>query len=123
ARVVGTEGELAGQAALLSQTTAALLDEIEALRRTIGELQRGLTRIRMESARSLMLHAARTLRALRRATGVRGEMRTVGEDTEFYKAVAEHLVDPITQLLRNAVAHGVEPPEQRAARGKPTPAT
>jgi chemotaxis protein histidine kinase CheA len=117
------ERELAGQAALLSQTTAALLDEIEALRRTIGELQRGLTRIRMESARSLMLHAARTLRALRRATGVRVELRTLGEDTEFDKAVAEQLVDPITQLLRNAVAHGIEPPEERAARGKPATGT
>jgi chemosensory pili system protein ChpA (sensor histidine kinase/response regulator) len=121
--LIDAEGELAGQAALLSQTTAALLDEIEALRRTIGELQRGLTRIRMESARSLMLHAARTLRALRRATGVRVELRTFGEDTEFDKAVAEHLVDPITQLLRNAVAHGVEPPEERAAHGKPAVAT
>lgn len=113
------ENELASQATLLSQTTAALLDEIEALRRTIGELQRGLVRIRMESARNLMTHAARTLRALRRATGVHVELRTLGEETEFDKAVAEQLVDPITQLLRNAVAHGVEPPEERAARGKP----
>jgi chemosensory pili system protein ChpA (sensor histidine kinase/response regulator) len=117
------EGELASQAALLSQTTAALLDEIEALRRTIGELQKGLVRIRMESARNLMTHAARTLRALRRATGVRVELRTLGEDTEFDKAVAEQLVDPITQLLRNAVAHGIERPEERAARGKPPSAT
>jgi chemotaxis protein histidine kinase CheA/CheY-like chemotaxis protein len=123
ASLVATESELAGQAALLSQTTAALLDEIEALRRTIGELQRGLTRIRMESARSLMTHAARTLRALRRATGVVVELRALGEDTEFDKAVAEQLVDPITQLLRNAVAHGVEPPEERLALGKPANAT
>ena len=122
-QLVATEGELAGQAALLSQTTAALLDEIEALRNTIGELQRGLTRIRMQSARSLMTHAARTLRALRRATGVHVELRAVGEDTEFDKAVAEQLVDPITQLLRNAVAHGVEPVEERVARGKPATAT
>jgi chemotaxis protein histidine kinase CheA len=123
ASLVATESELAGQAALLSQTTAALLDEIEALRRTIGELQRGLTRIRMESARSLMTHAARTLRALRRATGIHVELKTLGEDTEFDKAVAEQLVDPITQLLRNAVAHGVEPPGERIARGKPANAT
>jgi chemotaxis protein histidine kinase CheA len=121
--LVAAEAALAGQATLLSQTTAALLDELEALRRTIGELSRGLTRIRMESARSLMTHAARTLRALRRATGVAVELRTVGEATEFDKAVAEHLVDPITQLLRNAVAHGVEPPEERALRGKPPVAT
>ncbi|MFN0249089.1 MAG: response regulator [Kofleriaceae bacterium] len=117
------EGELAGQAALLSQTTAALLDEIEALRRTIGELQRGLTRIRMSSARDLMTHAARTLRALRRATGVIVELKTLGEETEFDKAVAEQLLDPITQLLRNAVAHGVEPPDERVTRGKPRTAT
>ena len=123
ANLVATENELAAQAALLSQTTAALLDEIEALRRTIGELQRGLTRIRMESARSLMTHAARTLRALRRATGIHVELRTLGEDTEFDKAVAEQLVDPITQLLRNAVAHGVEPAEERLAKGKPVNAT
>ncbi|HET9992805.1 MAG TPA: response regulator [Kofleriaceae bacterium] len=117
--LVEAENELAGQAALLSQTTAALLDEIEALRRTIGELQRGLTRIRMDTARNLFLHAARTLRALRRATGLVVELRTLGEDTEFDKAVAEQLVDPITQLLRNAVAHGIERPEERAQRGKP----
>ncbi len=123
ASLVATESELAGQAALLSQTTAALLDEIEALRRTIGELQRGLTKIRMESARSLMTHAARTLRALRRATGVHVELRTLGEETEFDKAVAEQLLDPITQLLRNAVAHAVEPTEERIARGKPPIAT
>jgi chemotaxis protein histidine kinase CheA len=123
ATLAQAEGELAGQAALLAQTTAALLDEIEALRRTIGELQRGLTRIRMDTARNLMSHAARTLRALRRATGVRAELRTVGEDTEFDKAVAEQLVDPITQLLRNAIAHGIEPPDERAARGKPAVAT
>jgi len=100
-----------------------LLDEIEALRRTIGELQRGLTRVRMEPARSLMSHAARTLRALRRATGVRVELRTRGDDTELDKAVSEHLVDPITQLLRNAVAHGVEPADERVALGKPAIAT
>jgi chemotaxis protein histidine kinase CheA/CheY-like chemotaxis protein len=117
------EGELASQAAIFSQTTAALIDEIEALRRTIGELQRGLTRIRMDSARNLFSHAARTLRALRRATGMRVELRTLGEDTEFDKAVAEQLVDPITQLLRNAVAHGIEPVDERLARGKPATAT
>jgi chemotaxis protein histidine kinase CheA len=121
--LLDAEGELAGQAAQLSQTTAALLDEVEALRRTIGELQRGLTRIRMESARSVMLHAARTLRALQRSTGVKVELRTFGEATEFDKAVAEHLSDPLTQLLRNAVAHGIEPPEDRVAHGKPAHAT
>ena len=123
ALIAQTESELASQATLLSQTTAALLDEIEALRRTIGELQRGLTKMRMESASRLMTHAARTLRALRRATGVTVELRTLGEETEFDKAVADQLVDPITQLLRNAVAHAVEPQLERIRKGKPPVAT
>jgi chemotaxis protein histidine kinase CheA len=121
--VVDAEADLAGQAALLGQTTSALLDEIEALRRTIGELQQGLTRVRMEPARSLMTHAARTLRALRRATGVEVELRTSGDATEVDKAVSEQLVDPLTQLLRNAVAHGIEPAGERVALGKPAVAT
>jgi chemotaxis protein histidine kinase CheA len=77
----------------------------------------------MDSARNLMSHAARTLRALRRATGIKVELRTHGEDTEFDKAVAEQLIDPLTQLLRNAVAHAIEPPAERLARGKPEAAT
>jgi chemosensory pili system protein ChpA (sensor histidine kinase/response regulator) len=121
--VVEAEAELAGHAALLGQTTVALLGEIEALRRTIGELQHGLNRVRMAPARSLMTRAARTLRALRRATGVDVELRTVGEDTELDKAVSEYLVDPVTQLLRNAVAHGIEPAAERVAQGKPAVAT
>jgi chemotaxis protein histidine kinase CheA len=121
--VVEAEAELAGQAALLGQTTSALLDEIEALRRTIGDVQRGLTRVRMAPARSLMTHAARTLRALRRATGVEVELRTSGDDTELDKAVSEYLIDPITQLLRNAVAHGIEPAAERIAAGKPAAGT
>ncbi len=121
--VIEVEAELAGHAALLGQTTSALLDEIEALRRTINVLQHGLHRVRMAPARSLMTHAARTLRALRRATGVEVELRTLGADTELDKAVSEYLSDPVTQLLRNAVAHGIEPAAERAAHGKPAVAT
>ncbi|MEO7736375.1 MAG: response regulator, partial [Kofleriaceae bacterium] len=117
--VIEAERELAGQAALLGQTTSGLLDEIAALRRTIGEVQHGLTRVRMAPAKSLMTHAARTLRALRRATGIEVELRTSGDDTELDKAVSEYLIDPITQLLRNAVAHGIEPAAERLAAGKP----
>jgi chemosensory pili system protein ChpA (sensor histidine kinase/response regulator) len=113
------EIELANYSAVLSQTSAAMLDEIEGLRRSIGEVQRGLNRIRMESARVLFLHAARTARVLRRATGIAVDLRTTGEATEFDKTVAERLIDPIVQLVRNAIVHGSEPTELRLAAGKP----
>jgi chemosensory pili system protein ChpA (sensor histidine kinase/response regulator) len=122
-RAADIEIELANYSAVLSQTSAAMLDEIEGLRRSIGEVQRGLNRIRMESARVLFLHAARTARALRRATGIPVDLRTTGETTEFDKTVAERLVDPVVQLVRNAIVHGAEPADLRLAAGKPAALT
>jgi chemotaxis protein histidine kinase CheA len=117
--LLAIESELAHQTTSLSQASAALLDEVEALRRTIGDLQRGLTRVRMQTARSLFLHLARAARTVSRAVGARVELRTTGEDTEFDKSVAEQVVDPLIQLLRNAIVHGIEPPGERVLRGKP----
>lgn len=48
---------------------------------------------------------------------------TSGEDTELDKTVVEKIVDPITHLVRNAIDHGIEPAEERAARGKPLQGT
>ena len=74
--LLAVEAELAAQSTQLSQATAALLDEVEALRRTIGELQRGLTRMRMQTARALFQHLARAVRAVSRAVGARVEVRS-----------------------------------------------
>ncbi|MEZ4402186.1 MAG: response regulator [Kofleriaceae bacterium] len=114
----GIEEHLATLATQLAQSSAALLDETEAMRRTLGELQRGLTRVRMQTARALFATLARTLRAAARAGGIKVELRTRGEDTEFDKAVAEKVTDPLIQILRNAVAHGIESPSERVLRGK-----
>lgn len=119
ARLAPVEGQLAVQGAQLQQASAALLDEVEALRRTIGDLQTGLTRVRMQTARNLFLHLARAARAVGRAAALRVELETHGEETEFDKSVAEALVDPMIQLLRNAIAHGLEPEAERLRLGKP----
>jgi chemotaxis protein histidine kinase CheA/ActR/RegA family two-component response regulator len=123
ARLAPIEHQLATQGSQLEQLSATLLDEVEALRRTIGNVQQGLTRIRMQTARSLFLHLARAARAVGRAASVRVELRTEGEDTEFDKSLAEQLVDPLIQLLRNAVAHGLEPEAERTRLGKPASGT
>ncbi len=118
ARLRAVEGQIAALTTQLAQTTAALLDEAEAMRRNLGELQRGLTRVRMQTARALFAQLARALRAAARTAGAKVELRTRGEDTEFDKAVAERVTDPLIQLLRNAVVHGIEPPAERVLRGK-----
>lgn len=46
-----------------------------------------------------------------------------GEDTELDKTVVEKIGDPLTHLVRNAMDHGIDPPELRAARGKPAQGT
>lgn len=117
-RLRAVEGQIATLTTQLAQTTAALLDETEAMRRNLGELQRGLTRVRMQTARALFAQLARALRAAARSAGAKVELRTRGEDTEFDKAVAERITDPLIQLLRNAVVHGIEPPAERVLRGK-----
>jgi two-component system chemotaxis sensor kinase CheA len=43
----------------------------------------------------------------------------IGEDTEIDKTVIEHLHDPLTHMIRNAIDHGIETPEERMAMGKP----
>jgi len=122
-RMRGVEGQIATLTTQLAQTTAALLDETEAMRRNLGELQRGLTRVRMQTARALFAQLARALRAAARTAGSKVELRTRGEDTEFDKAVAERITDPLIQILRNAVVHGIEPPAERVLRGKPATGT
>ena len=42
-----------------------------------------------------------------------------GEDTELDKSVVERIADPLTHLVRNAIDHGIEPPEERQRLGKP----
>jgi len=115
----GLEADLARKVTLLSRATGALLDDTEALRRTSGTLQEDLTRVRMLSAGTLFQRLAPPLRSIARAAGKRIKLKMIGGDTEFDKSLAEQIVDPLVQLLRNAVAHGIEPADIRTAAGKP----
>ena len=47
------------------------------------------------------------------------DLKLLGEETEIDKTVAEQLADPLVHLVRNAIDHGIEPPAQRLAAGKP----
>lgn len=47
------------------------------------------------------------------------DLQLIGEDTEIDKTVAESLGDPLVHIIRNAIDHGVETPEERLAAGKP----
>jgi len=111
--------ELSDRVGKLERLAGELLEDTGALRRTGNALQDGLTDIRMQSSRSLFQRLAPQVRALARAAGVPVRLITQGGETEFDKSVADQIVEPLIHLLRNAVAHGIEPPEVRRALGKP----
>jgi two-component system chemotaxis sensor kinase CheA len=66
---------------------------------------------------------ARVVREAARATGKSVQLVTEGEGTEVDRTVVESLADPLTHMVRNAVDHGLEPPERRLEAGKPETGT
>lgn len=76
-------------------------------------------RVLMVPARSVFEGFTRMMRDLARDEGRPLEFRMTGGDVEADRRVLQQLKDPLLHLLRNAVAHGLEPPEERRAVGKP----
>ncbi|MBI4509565.1 MAG: response regulator [Deltaproteobacteria bacterium] len=118
-RLVEIEGDMASDVAALLRGGASLIEATDALKRTTVTLQEGLTQMRMLPLRQLFQRLSRPVRDMARRAGKRVELVTTGEDTELDKAVVELVTDPLVQLLRNAVAHGIESAHVRVARGKP----
>jgi len=87
------------------------------------ELQEGMMKTRMQPIRNLSSKLPRVVRDLALACGKRATIAMEGEDTELDKSLGEAIKDPITHIVRNAVDHGIEPPEVRVARGKPAEGT
>jgi len=82
------------------------------------ELQDAIMSARMLPLRVLFQRYPRTIRDISRRANKLVELTIAGEDTELDKAVIEAINDPLVHMLRNAVDHGIESPEQRLASGK-----
>ncbi|MBL8796071.1 MAG: Hpt domain-containing protein [Planctomycetia bacterium] len=87
--------------------------------RLSSEIEDKLMRLRMVPFAMLASRLHRTVRNVAHQRGKDVELVLEGESTELDKNVLEEMADPLLHLLRNAVDHGVEAPEARAARGKP----
>lgn len=89
------------------------------LGRVSNQLQQGVMRIRMMPVRTLFSRVPRLVRDLAMREGRQAKVFFSGEDTELDKTVIERLSDPLVHLIRNAISHGLESPEERVAAGKP----
>jgi chemosensory pili system protein ChpA (sensor histidine kinase/response regulator) len=87
--------------------------------RTITELQNGLMRTRMVPFQRHVQRLARIVRQAAADTGKRAELIIEGASGELDRQVLERMLPPFEHMLRNAVVHGIERPEERIQRGKP----
>ena len=85
----------------------------------IAELQKSVLKLRMVPIRQVFNRFVRPMRELAGEVGKEVEIVTAGEETELDRTLVDLLYEPLLHLLRNAVDHGLESREERAAAGKP----
>lgn len=88
------------------------------LRKITGELQDTVMSIRMVPLSMTFHKMQRIVRDMRKKLGKDVRLEIIGESTEVDKNVIESISDPVMHLLRNAIDHGIELPDERIASGK-----
>jgi len=108
-----------GQAATLM---AALQETLSRASRYSTELQRATLATRMQPVGRLFQKFPRLVRELARDLGKDVELVIEGAETEVDRVVVDSLYDPLVHMLRNALDHGIESADERAATAKPAKA-
>jgi two-component system chemotaxis sensor kinase CheA len=110
--------------AVLSTMLRRVAVELESgQRRLIRSAEEQLERmlaLQLQPLRGSMLLLARYARELARSLGREVEVELEGEDTRLDRRITRELEDALLHLVRNAVDHGIEPPDVRVAQGKPS---
>jgi two-component system, chemotaxis family, sensor kinase CheA len=96
-----------------------LVEAVDEFDRIIDELQIEVTDVRMLPVSQVFDRYPRVVRDLASEAGKQVECEVTGGDIEIDRTVLEEINEPIMHLVRNAVAHGIEAPEQRELAGKP----
>ncbi|MFZ3285422.1 MAG: ATP-binding protein, partial [Telluria sp.] len=133
--VAGESVQAANQAAVLlerlsqfkfdgpaASLMATLAETLERASRYSAELQRATLATRMQPVGRLFQKFPRLVRELAKDLGKDVELTIEGAETEVDRVVVDSLYDPLVHMLRNALDHGVESPEERRAAGKPAKA-
>jgi len=91
--------------------------------RVSSDLQEGLMRTRMVPFDSLVPSLRRTVRQAAQEIGKRANLKVEGAQGEMDRNLLERMKAPFEHMLRNALAHGIESPEERVAANKPSEGT
>lgn len=84
----------------------------------VEEIREGSLQLRMVKIGATFSRFRRVVHDVSRELGKEIELQISGEDTELDKTVVERIADPLTHLVRNAIDHGIEAADVRAAKGK-----
>ena len=125
-RLINLVGELVINQAMLSQSviendttgTSSINMGLEELQQLTREIQDSVMAIRAQPVKPVFQRMSRIVREIADMTGKTIRLITEGENTEVDKTVIDKLAEPLTHMIRNAVDHGIETPEKRAAAGK-----
>lgn len=90
------------------------------LRQVTSQLQEGLTKARMIPFARTADRLPLAVRKICPQLGKQAQLEVEGRETLIDKMILEHLSDPLTHLVNNALTHGIESPEERIAKGKPS---
>jgi len=97
----------------------ALADSVSQAAQLIGDLRDEIMTSRMVPVWQVFDRFPRLVRDASRTLGKRIELTIDGKEIELDRSMLDEIGDPIVHLLRNAIDHGIEPPEDRVAAGKP----
>jgi two-component system, chemotaxis family, sensor kinase CheA len=86
--------------------------------RVLNDLQRSVMKIRMVPVDQLFRRFPRMVRDVARQCGREVELVVSGHDTDLDKGILDAIAEPLTHLVRNAISHGIELPEERRKQGK-----
>ncbi|MGD1046621.1 MAG: chemotaxis protein CheA [Bacteroidota bacterium] len=125
-------GELVLARNRLSQATQSLLEKYERIEMSKSiadvssqidfvttELQMAVMKTRMVPIEKVFNGLPLLARDLMRTTGKEVDLQIYGKETELDKSIIEELNDPLVHMVRNAIDHGIELPEERIKHGKP----
>ena len=101
-----------------STEDSELLATSQRLNLLTTELQEGVMKTRMQPIGNVWSKFPRTVRDVALGCGKQVRIEMEGKETELDKTIIEAIKDPLTHLVRNAVDHGIEPPQVRRMAGK-----
>lgn len=100
-------------------TRARFADAMAFQSRVLNDLQRSVMKVRMVPVEQLFRRFPRIVRDIGKQCGKDVQLVLKGQDTDLDKGLLDAIAEPLTHLVRNAVDHGMEAPDQRVRDGKP----